>query len=196
MNLRQLQEVSRGQGRIAIDFSRSNDDTNSSFTMLWFRWLKTIRSHTKIALKDARKLPSKNFHHGKFASPEKPLISTPIETVLAAWDNGSSLRPCCYSTLTLLLPMEPNKLALDVTIPAEILQLLLAICRDNWRCTCLNQPWPWCCIKVADRTLVMYAGRVVEEGPTLWNLINDSPAPLYSRLLNALATDDITRSAT
>ena len=39
--------------------------------------------------------------------------------------------------------------------------------------------------KVAERTLVMYAGRIVEEGPTL-EIINDPQHPYTQGLLNAL----------
>ena len=39
--------------------------------------------------------------------------------------------------------------------------------------------------KVAERTLVMYAGHIVEEGPTL-EIINDPQHPYTQGLLNAL----------
>ena len=96
--------------------------------------------------------------------PEKRLKSYPFEI-----SGGMKQRVMIAMALScepkLLIADEPTTGA-DVTIQAQILQLLRN-CATNWRC-----PSYWSShdlgvvANFAERVVVMYAGKVVEEGPT------------------------------
>ncbi|MBU1294253.1 ABC transporter ATP-binding protein [Marinomonas sp. UCMA 3892] len=180
MNLRQLQEV-RGK-RIAMIFQDPMMTLNPVLT-IGDQLVETIRSHTKISYKDARNIAIEKLHHVQIASPEKRFDQYPHEL-----SGGMRQRVIIASVLLLnpdiIIADEPTT-ALDVTIQAEILQLLLAICRDNGVALVLISHDLGVVSKVAERTLVMYAGHVVEEGPTL-EIINDPQHPYTQGLLNAL----------
>ncbi|MBJ7538884.1 ABC transporter ATP-binding protein [Marinomonas transparens] len=180
MNLRQLQEV-RGK-RIAMIFQDPMMTLNPVIT-IGDQLVETIRSHTKISYKDARNIAIEKLHHVQISSAEKRFYQYPHEL-----SGGMRQRVIIASVLLLnpdiIIADEPTT-ALDVTIQAEILQLLLTICRDNGVALVLISHDLGVVSKVAERTLVMYAGRVVEEGPTL-EIINDPQHPYTQGLLNAL----------
>lgn len=180
MNLRQLQEV-RGK-RIAMIFQDPMMTLNPVLT-IGDQLVETIRSHTKISYKDARNIAIEKLHNVQIASPEKRFDQYPHEL-----SGGMRQRVIIASVLLLnpdiIIADEPTT-ALDVTIQAEVLQLLLAICRDNGVALILISHDLGVVSKVAERTLVMYAGHIVEEGPTL-EIINDPQHPYTQGLLNAL----------
>jgi len=180
MNLRQLQEI-RGK-RIAMIFQDPMMTLNPVIT-IGDQLVETIRSHTKITYKDARNIAIKKLQHVQISSPEKRFDQYPHEL-----SGGMRQRVIIASVLLLnpdiIIADEPTT-ALDVTIQAEILQLLLDICHDNGVALILISHDLGVVSKVAERTLVMYAGRIVEEGPTL-EIINDPQHPYTQGLLNAL----------
>jgi oligopeptide/dipeptide ABC transporter ATP-binding protein len=65
---------------------------------------------------------------------------------------------------SLLIADEPTT-ALDVTIQAQILELLLELCRERGLAVILITHDLGVVAETADRVLVMYAGRIVEEAP-------------------------------
>ena len=84
----------------------------------------------------------------------------------------------------LLIADEPTT-ALDVTIQAEIMALILRLCRENRVGLILITHDLGVVAEVTARLMSMYAGQVVEEGPT--RQIIDHPGHPYSRgLLAAL----------
>ena len=180
MNLRQLQEV-RGK-RIAMIFQDPMMTLNPVLT-IGDQLVETIRSHTRIAYKDAKNIAIQKLQHVQISSPETRFNQYPHEL-----SGGMRQRVIIASVLLLnpdiIIADEPTT-ALDVTIQAEILQLLLSICEDNGVALVLISHDLGVVSKVAERTLVMYAGRIVEEGPTL-EIINDPQHPYTQGLLNAL----------
>ncbi|BFM47849.1 ABC transporter ATP-binding protein [Marinomonas sp. THO17] len=180
MGLRQLQEI-RGK-RIAMIFQDPMMTLNPVIT-IGDQLVETIRSHTKISYKDARNIAIEKLRHVQIASPERRFDQYPHEL-----SGGMRQRVIIASVLLLnpdiIIADEPTT-ALDVTIQAEILQLLLAICRDNGVALILISHDLGVVSKVAERTLVMYAGQIIEEGPTL-EIINDPQHPYTQGLLNAL----------
>ena len=82
----------------------------------------------------------------------------------------------------IIIADEPTT-ALDVTIQAEIMELLTALCEDHQLGLILITHDLGVVARVTQRTLVMYAGRVVEEGATA--RIIDNPRHPYTRGLIA-----------
>jgi peptide/nickel transport system ATP-binding protein len=82
----------------------------------------------------------------------------------------------------LLIADEPTT-ALDVTIQAQILDLLRAIQRDTGMALMLITHDLGVIAEVADRVMVLYAGRVAETAPV--ETLFDAPAHPYSRALLA-----------
>jgi oligopeptide/dipeptide ABC transporter ATP-binding protein len=82
----------------------------------------------------------------------------------------------------LLIADEPTT-ALDVTIQAQILDLLRAIQRDTGMALMLITHDLGVIAEMADRVMVLYAGRVAETAPV--DTLFDSPAHPYSRALLA-----------
>jgi len=95
---------------------------------------------------------------------------------------GLSLEP------TLLIADEPTT-ALDVTIQAQILHLLEQINRDRGLAVIIITHDLGVVAEVADRVVVMYAGRVVEEG-TLDEIFYDPQHPYTWGLLGSLTRLD------
>ena len=75
--------------------------------------------------------------------------------------------------------------ALDVTIQAEIMTLLRELCEKHNVGLVLITHDLGVVSQMTQRTLVMYAGRVIEQGPTR-EIINDAQHPYTQGLLNAL----------
>src|SRR5690606_33200620 len=71
--------------------------------------------------------------------------------------------------------------ALDVTIQAQILDLLRRINRDQQTAIVLISHSLDVVVDVAERVLVFYAGRIVESGPT--SRVFEAPAHPYTRAL-------------
>lgn len=145
--------------------------------------VEAIRSHTRIAYKDARKLAIEKLAHVRISAPAQRFDQYPHEL------SGGMRQRVIIAIALLLNPEiiiadEPTT-ALDVTIQAEILQLLKQICTDNGVALILITHDFGVVSRIAERTLVMYAGRIVEQGPTL-EVINDPQHPYTQGLLNAL----------
>ena len=89
----------------------------------------------------------------------------------------------------LLVADEPTT-ALDVTIQAQILDLLATVRREMGMALVLISHDLGVVAETCDRVAVMYAGRIVEQGPA--DALFDNPAHPYTRgLLNALPTLDV-----
>jgi peptide/nickel transport system ATP-binding protein/oligopeptide transport system ATP-binding protein len=92
----------------------------------------------------------------------------------------------------LLIADEPTT-ALDVTIQAQILDLLKRLNRERNLATVLITHDLGVVAEVADRVLVMYAGRVVEQG-SLDEIFYDPQHPYTWGLLGSLARIDQART--
>ncbi len=98
--------------------------------------------------------------------------------------------------IAMALALEPDVLiadepttALDVTVQAQILALLERLNRERGLATILITHDLGVVAEVADRVLVMYAGRVVEQG-TLDEIFYDPQHPYTWGLLGSLARID------
>lgn len=83
----------------------------------------------------------------------------------------------------LLIADEPTT-ALDVTIQAQILELLRESCRDFGTSLILVTHDLGVVARLADRVAVMYAGRIIEDGPVA-TMLTDPAHPYARGLLDA-----------
>jgi oligopeptide/dipeptide ABC transporter ATP-binding protein len=93
---------------------------------------------------------------------------------------------------TVLIADEPST-ALDVTIQAQILRLLEELNRDRDLAVIIITHDLGVVAEIADRVLVMYAGRIVESG-TLEQIFYDPQHPYTWGLLGSLARPDRPRA--
>ncbi|WP_425642690.1 ABC transporter ATP-binding protein [Marinomonas gallaica] len=180
LSSKQWQEI-RGK-RIAMIFQDPMVTLNPVLSV-GDQMVEAIRSHTRINYSDAKKLAIEKLAHVRIAAPAQRFDQYPHEL------SGGMRQRVIIAIALLLAPEiiiadEPTT-ALDVTIQAEILQLLKQICADNGVALILITHDFGVVSRIAERTLVMYAGRIVEQGPTL-EIINDPQHPYTQGLLNAL----------
>jgi peptide/nickel transport system ATP-binding protein len=145
--------------------------------------VETLKAHRKIGRAEARRLSIERLAQVAIPSPETRFESYPHEL-------SGGLRQRVVIAIALLtdpeiiIADEPTT-ALDVTIQAEIMSLILRLCREQNVGLILITHDLGVVAEVTERLMIMYAGKVVEEGPT--RQIIDQPGHPYSRgLLAAL----------
>jgi peptide/nickel transport system ATP-binding protein len=84
----------------------------------------------------------------------------------------------------LIIADEPTT-ALDVSIQAQIIQLLKRLCRDHGTAVMLITHDMGVIAETADRVAVMYAGRIVELGP-VQQVIHDPQHPYTTGLMGSI----------
>ncbi|MBI1383412.1 MAG: dipeptide ABC transporter ATP-binding protein [Rhizobiales bacterium] len=141
-----------------------------------------IEIHSGIGGDEARMRVLDLLHRVGIREPEKRLGSYPHQL-----SGGQRQRVMIAMALAnapeLLIADEPTT-ALDVTIQAQILELLKDLQRQAGMAMLLITHDLAIVRKIADRVYVMEAGRIVEEGPT--RRVFDAPQHAYTRhLLNA-----------
>ncbi|MCP1313718.1 ABC transporter ATP-binding protein [Halomonas sp. 707D7] len=145
--------------------------------------VECLKAHRRISSKAARAIALDKLRQVQIPSPEKRLDQYPHEL-------SGGMRQRIIIAIALLLDPdiiiadEPTT-ALDVTIQAEIMALLLDLCEQHNVGLILITHDLGVVSQVTQRMLVMYAGRVIEQGPTR-EIINDPQHPYTQGLLNAL----------
>jgi len=145
--------------------------------------LECLKAHRRISSKEARAIALDKLRQVQIPSPETRLEQYPHEL-------SGGMRQRIIIAIALLLDPdiiiadEPTT-ALDVTIQAEIMALLLDLCEQHNVGLILITHDLGVVSQVTQRMLVMYAGRVIEQGPTR-EIINDPQHPYTQGLINAL----------
>ena len=184
-NLLTLPEVEirdiRGN-RISMIFQDPMMTLNPVLT-IGLQMVETLKAHRKIGWAEARRLSIERLAQVAIPSPESRFDSYPHEL-------SGGLRQRVVIAIALLtdpeiiIADEPTT-ALDVTIQAEIMSLILRLCREESVGLILITHDLGVVAEVTERLMIMYAGKVVEEGPT--RQIIEQPGHPYSRgLLAAL----------
>ena len=145
--------------------------------------IECLLAHSKMTKDEAKSIALEKLNLVQIPSPEKRLNQYPHEL------SGGMKQRIIIAIALLLSPEiiiadEPTT-ALDVTIQAEIMDLLKALCESQNLALILITHDLGVVSQVTERTIVMYAGRVVEMGPTK-EIINDAQHPYTQGLINAL----------
>ncbi len=138
--------------------------------------VETLQAHRDISYEDARAMALKKLREVRVPSPEARLDGYPHE-LSGGLRQRVVIAIALLSDPALMVADEPTT-ALDVTIQAEILALLLELCREHGTALILITHDLAVVSSVTKQVLVMYAGNVVESGPT--REIIDSPRHPYT----------------
>lgn len=144
---------------------------------------ETLLAHAGMTRESARNIAVQRLRAVQIPSPEKRLEQYPHEL-----SGGMRQRVVIAISLLadprIIIADEPTT-ALDVTIQAEILELLLELCNDYRMGLILITHDLGVVSQISQRILVMYAGRIIERGRT--QEVVASPAHPYTKgLIGAL----------
>ena len=145
--------------------------------------VETLRAHRSLSKVEAEQIAILKLREVYIPSPEERLNQYPHEL-------SGGMRQRIIIAMALLLDPEliiadEPTTALDVTIQADIMELLLELCQSNKVGLILITHDLGVVSQMTERTLVMYAGRLIEAGPTR-EIINDPQHPYTQGLINAL----------
>lgn len=146
--------------------------------------IETLKAHRRdISDAEAKRIAIARLGEVKIPSPENRMGSYPHEL-----SGGMRQRVVIAIALltepALIIADEPTT-ALDVTIQAEIMSLMLALCRSHGVGLILITHDLAVVSQVTQRVVVLYAGRVVESGATA-RVVHDPVHPYTRGLLSAL----------
>lgn len=145
--------------------------------------VEAIRLHRTISAAEAREQARALFGEVGIPDPEERLDAYPHQ-LSGGMRQRVMIAMALASRPKLLIADEPTT-ALDVTIQAQILDLLRALQREHGMSILLITHDVGIVNELADRVLVMYAGRIAEEGPRRDVLV--APGHPYTRgLLRSL----------
>lgn len=145
--------------------------------------VETIQAHNQVSTAHAREIALEKLSKVYISSPAKRLGQYPHEL-----SGGMRQRVVIAISLltnpSLIIADEPTT-ALDVTIQAEVMALLLELCKNEHMGLILITHDLGVVSQVTEKICVMYAGRIVEQGPT--QSIVTAPRHPYTRgLIQAL----------
>jgi peptide/nickel transport system ATP-binding protein len=142
-----------------------------------------LHAHRELSEQEAREIAIERLVQVHIPSPEARFDQYPHEL------SGGMRQRIVIATALLTNPWliiadEPTT-ALDVTIQAEIMDLLLELCESHNVALILITHDLGVVSQVTERAIVMYAGRVVEEAPTR-EIVRAAKHPYTQGLIGAL----------
>ncbi|WP_018388864.1 ABC transporter ATP-binding protein [Ancylobacter sp. FA202] len=146
---------------------------------------ETIRTHLDLTQPEAVERAARLLAEVGIPAPRERLASYPHE--MSGGMRQRVVLALAFSCEPRLIIADEPTTALDVSIQAQILDLLRAMCRERGTAVMLVTHDMGVIAEVADRVAVMYAGRLVEVGPTA-RLLAEAAHP-YTRGLMASIPD-------
>ena len=146
--------------------------------------IEAILRHEKISRAQAKARALALFERVRIPSPERRLNAYPHE-MSGGMRQRAMISLALASHPKLLLADEPTT-ALDATVQIQILLLLRELQRELGLSVIFVTHDIGAAVEVADRIAVMYAGRIVEEGPVR-SIIRDPAHPYTKALLRSVA---------
>lgn len=149
--------------RISMIFQDPMMTLNPVFT-IGYQMIETLQAHRNISKSEARKIALDKLKKVHIPSPEKRLDQYPHEL-----SGGMRQRIIIAISLladpAIIIADEPTT-ALDVTIQAEIMDLLQELCELENMALILITHDLGVVSQVTEKIAVMYAGKIIEYGPT------------------------------
>ena len=145
---------------------------------------EAILRHEKISRAEAHQRALALFERVRIPSPERRLTAYPHE-MSGGMRQRAMISLALASNPKLLLADEPTT-ALDATVQIQILLLLRELQRELGLSVIFVTHDIGAAVEVADRIAVMYAGRIVEEGPVR-TLIRNPAHPYTKALLRSVS---------
>jgi peptide/nickel transport system ATP-binding protein len=145
--------------------------------------LECILSHRSISRAEARLVALHKLRQVHIPAPEARLQQYPHQ-LSAGQRQRATIAMALALEPALIIADEPTS-ALDVTMQAEVMSLLTHLCHNNGVALLLITHDLSLVAHASDRCLIMYAGKIVEQGPTSV-LINDAQHPYTQGLIKAL----------
>ena len=146
--------------------------------------IEAIRRHENVDKAAARARALELFELVRIPSPERRLAAYPHE-MSGGMRQRAMISLALASRPKLLLADEPTT-ALDATVQIQILLLLRELQRELGLSVVFVTHDIGAAVEVADRVAVMYAGKIVEEGPVR-TLIREPAHPYTRALLSSVA---------
>jgi len=148
---------------------------------------ETILAHLPVSADEARRRAVALLRETGIPAPEQRLAQYPHQ-----FSGGMRQRVVIALALAaepqLIVADEPTT-ALDVSIQAQIIELLKRICRERGAAVMLVTHDMGVIAETCDRVAVMYAGRVAESGPVA-EVIHRPAHPYTAGLMGAIPTMD------
>ncbi|MBT2556912.1 ABC transporter ATP-binding protein [Hymenobacter sp. ISL-91] len=127
--------------------------------------VEALRLHTSLTEQEARARTVELFTMARLPRPEKIFASYPHE-ISGGQKQRVMIAMAMACNPALLIADEPTT-ALDVTVQAQVLRLIDELRREHDTAVIFITHDLGVVAEIADRILVMYRGRVVEQGPVL-----------------------------
>jgi oligopeptide/dipeptide ABC transporter ATP-binding protein len=168
--------------RVSMIFQEPMVSLNPAFT-IGNQLIEAVRIHRRVSRTEARERAIAMLRRVELPAPEARMDAYPHEL-----SGGMRQRVMIAEALlldpALLLADEPTT-ALDVTVQAQVLEVMVRAARESGTAIMMITHNLAVVSEIADRVVVMYAGRVVEQGTA--EEIFTRPAHPYTRgLLRAI----------
>ncbi|OUR75567.1 methionine ABC transporter ATP-binding protein [Alphaproteobacteria bacterium 46_93_T64] len=147
-----------------------------------------LKTHRNISNSEAREISISKLRDVMIPSPENRMDSYPHE-LSGGMRQRVVIAIALLSDPSIIIADEPTT-ALDVTIQAEIMALMLELCKNNNVGLVLITHDLAVVSQVTERIIVMYAGRIVEEGLT-HDVITNPKHPYTRGLIKALPQENL-----